>query len=172
MHGHISKEIKKNNNDALKISDSANSRINLINVDTTEIIFITDDSYIHGRENIFSQNKIALKNKALKKITTRLPKIKQKKIYRNKNIKIAAAPKAQILNPFFRYFFSRNHLENKKITRTSGILKILFFRDDYKKNIFSSQKTKNDNFFTNPRIKIKTIINLSDRAPPLCLLFK
>lgn len=165
LFGKSDLEIENKSNE-IKISDSSSIATNSTKKDAITI-FISEDANVYGAENIFIQTK-----NCQKKIKKNIAKLSSKKQYKSINNKKkihskAVAPQKKIHNTLQDYFFKNLLSENANLLNTSYPFKFLHIGNIYLQKSLLFISKRNDQYYLDSKFRLTTLINLSDRAPPV-----
>ncbi len=156
----------ENTNTEIKLSDSIDLAAK-ISDEKGIIIFLAEDSYVFGKENIFLVNIELSKEKKRKSIYKKFIKKKESKSISKKKEQFSKTlvSKRQFLNKLPHYFFKNSSSESTFFSSKSNDFKLLHPENINSKNKILN-KNKGNNIFFDFKTKLTSIVNLSDRAPP------
>lgn len=156
----------ENKSNEIKISDSSNIATNSTKKETTTI-FISEDANVYGAENIFIQTK-----NCQKKIKKNIAKLSSKKQYKSISKKKQIHTKVVIPQKKFHNtpqdcFFKNLLSANANLLNTSYHFKFLHIGNICLQKSLLFITKRNDQYYLDSKFRLTTLINLSDRAPPV-----
>lgn len=155
-----------------KNSDSASINSNAMSKTDEAIIFVTEDTYVYGSENIFLQTTKLPKENKTKNTLTNLTKKKQNKSISKKKLMFTKTlvSKKHFHNTLEHHFFNNIFSENANFINTSNYFNFLHLEKTYHQKELLIKAKNADKFYFDSKIRSTSIVNLSDRAPPVLIV--